>query len=152
MLQIYGKFECKIWAVIESGAIWEGYNIKLRTIFLKVQNCFQVLTGGHAEVIPKHSLRILTFKRYMQIIKPLVVGPESLYIQDLRIHGSRTGQSRFSFWSFNFLTSLRFLPKKAQKVQKVILFFIWKGEEISLDFTIWVFQKFLKHCFGFLEY
>ena len=31
-----------------------------------------------------------------------VVGPKSLYIQDLRIHGSSIGQSRFSFWSFNF--------------------------------------------------
>ena len=41
------KFECKIWAVIESGVVWEGYNIKLRTICLKAQNCFQVLTGGH---------------------------------------------------------------------------------------------------------
>ena len=28
------KFECKIWAVIENGVVWEGYNIKLRTICL----------------------------------------------------------------------------------------------------------------------
>ena len=47
MLHIYGKLECKIWAVIESGAVWEGYNIKLRTICLKAQNCSKVLTSGH---------------------------------------------------------------------------------------------------------
>ena len=47
MLHIYGKFECKIWAVIESVVVWEGYNIKLRTICLNAQNCSQVLTDGH---------------------------------------------------------------------------------------------------------
>ena len=31
-----------------------------------------------------------------------VVGPKSLYIQDLRICGSSIGRIRFSFWSFNF--------------------------------------------------
>ena len=47
MLHIYGKFECKIWAVIESGAVWEWYSIKLRIICSKVQNCSKVLAGGH---------------------------------------------------------------------------------------------------------
>ena len=44
---MYGKFECKIWTVIEGGAVWEGYNIKLRTICLKVQSCSKVLTVGY---------------------------------------------------------------------------------------------------------
>ena len=74
MPHIYGKFECKIWAVIESGAVWEGYNIKLRTNCLKAQNCSKALAGGHVrEVIPKYSLQILTFKRYMYIIKLLAL-------------------------------------------------------------------------------
>ena len=46
MVHIYGKFKCKIWAVIESGVVWEGYNINVRTISLKAQNFSKVLTGG----------------------------------------------------------------------------------------------------------
>ena len=94
-------------------------------------------------------IRVKTKKKHLWLkgYRWKMVGPKSLYIQDLRTHGSSKGQSRFAFWSFNFWPRSYFYPKNAQKVQKVILFFIWKGEEISLDFTIfgkpngWIFPS-----------
>ena len=49
-------------------------------------------------------IRVKTKKKHLWLkgYRWKVVGPKSLYIQDLRIHGSSIGQSRFSFWSFNF--------------------------------------------------
>ena len=47
-----------------------------------------------------------------------VVGPKSLYIQDLRIRGSGIGQIRFSFWSFNFWTRSNFHQKMLKKCKK----------------------------------
>ena len=47
-----------------------------------------------------------------------VVGPKSLYMQDLRIHGSSIGQSRFSFLSFNFLPRSDFYQKTLKKCKK----------------------------------
>ena len=47
-----------------------------------------------------------------------VVGPKSLYIQDLRIRGSSIGQIRFSFWSFNFWTRSNFYQKMLKKCKK----------------------------------
>ena len=47
-----------------------------------------------------------------------VVGPKSLYIQDLKIYGSSIGQIRFSFWSFNFWLSSDFYQKTLKKWKK----------------------------------
>ena len=44
-----------------------------------------------------------------------VVGSKSLYIQDLRIHGSRIGQIRFSLSSFNFRPCPDFHQKMLKK-------------------------------------
>ena len=35
--------------LLESGAVWQGYSIKLRTICLKVHNCSKVVTDGHVK-------------------------------------------------------------------------------------------------------
>ena len=64
-----------------------------------------------------------------------VGGPKSLHIQDLRIHGSNIGQIRFSLWSFSFWPRSDFHQKRL-KSEKVILFFIWREEEICPDFSI----------------
>ena len=47
-----------------------------------------------------------------------VVGPKSLYIQDLRIHGFSIGQIRFSWWSFNFWPRSDFHQKTLKKCKK----------------------------------
>ena len=47
-----------------------------------------------------------------------VVGPKSLRIQDLRIHGSSINQIRFSFWSFNFWPRSDFHQKTLKKCKK----------------------------------
>ena len=47
-----------------------------------------------------------------------VVGPKSLHIQDLRIHGSSIGRISFSFWSFNFWLPPDFHQKMLKKCKK----------------------------------
>ena len=145
-------------------------------------------------------IRVKTKKKHLWLkgYRWKVVGPKSLYIQDLRIHGSSTGQSRFSFWSFNFWPRSNFYQKKRSKSAKsspifhlkgrrdtswqfldspmwdffppklLFLFLIWpsssggkRGPKVGQKWKlwvspatvkIWVFQKFLKHRFCFLEY
>ena len=122
-----------------------------------------------------------------------VVGPKSLHIQDLRIHGFSIGQIRFWFWFFNFGPRSDFHQKTLKKCKCSPIFYLkgrrdmswfcnfwiaqWlnfflqnsffcdfghlqvekRGQSwklwVSLVFAkIWIFQRFLKHCFCFLEY
>ena len=69
----------------------ESQNLKLRVKILKKNICDRKAPHGE------------------------VVGSESLYIQDLRIHGSRIGQIRFSLSSFNFRPCPDFHQKMLKK-------------------------------------
>ena len=62
-------------------------------------------------VVIRKATKLKTWKSGLKLKKNIcdqkapdgeVVGPKSLHIQDLKIHGSSIGQIRLSFWSFNF--------------------------------------------------
>ena len=80
-----------------------------------------------------------------------VVGPKSLYIQDLRIHGSSIGHIRFSFWSFNFWPRSDFYHSSTQKVQ---IFHLKGRGDKSWLYNFWIAQLlnfFLWDSFFFIS-
>ena len=69
-----------------------------------------------------------------------LVGPKSLYIQDLRIHGSSIGQIKFSFWSFTFDLD-QICTKKCSKSAKSNPIFHLKGRrDTSWLYNFWIAQ------------
>ena len=104
-------------------------NFKLVLIYLELnsdlgdqtyfyQNCRSYTQKSNETWNLKIRVKIKIKNLWLKGCRWKVVGSKSLYIQDLRIHGSSIGQNRFSFWSFNFWPRPDFYQKTPKKCKK----------------------------------